>query len=64
MTNNGDTIKALWGMIIIGIIAFVAMSKGFNGDIAQIAIYGVIILGLGIEAINYYFSKRGEKIVS
>jgi len=64
LSNNGETIKALWGMIIISLIAIVAMTQGLDGEIGRIAIYGVIALGLGIEAVNYYFSKRGEKDVS
>ena len=64
MMNTTDekqyTYRALWGMIVIGVLGIVALSKGFNGDIARIAIGGIVILVLGEVALEYYFNRKKE----
>lgn len=63
MSTNDErqyTLRAMWGMVIVAIIALVSLTKAYNGEIARIAIYGIIILVLGEAALEYYFSKKKE----
>lgn len=56
--KNGDTLKALWGMILVAVIALVAMQKEVNGEITTIAIYAVVALALGIQVIEWYLNRK------
>ncbi len=61
MSDNGERMKAilgLFGILIVGILAIVAMSKGFDGDITRFAIIGIVALALGVEALEYYLNRN------
>jgi len=55
--TNGETGKALIGILVIGILAIMAMTKGFNGEIMKYAIGAIVILAVGEKAVDYYSNK-------
>ena len=61
MSSNGETVKGIFGILIIGILAIMAMNQGFNGEILKYAIGAILVLAIGEKAIDYYFKRKPEE---
>lgn len=59
--NDGETVKGVLGMIVIGALALVSLTKGLNGEITKIAIGAIVVLAIGEKAVDYYYAKRTGK---
>ena len=58
MSADGETVKGIFGILIIGILAIMAMNQGLDGEILKYAIGAILLLALGEKAVDYYFRRK------
>ena len=59
MSKNGDMMKSIFGIIIIGIIAILSLNQELNGELIKYSIGAIVILALGVQAIEYFLNRGG-----
>ena len=57
MSNQSESIRLIFGIVIIGILTIMAMSKGFDGEILKYAILSIVVLAIGDKAVEYYLGR-------